>query len=432
MLVYTHKLTERSKYIFNLIFGELLGLEYAFTTDLAAYESYEQEKLAYTMHQPASGFFVESVSLLFETGITAIQPSVFSFAGTCAFFQTHGGRFSFDLFAASFYLVSRYEEYLPFEPDQYGRFPAKQSLAYQHGFLQTPVVNCWVQEFKKMLLQFYPFLRFRDVPFQSTISFDIDVAYAYKGRPAWWNAGALLKDIVLLRTQFLDRVQVLSGRKDPYDTYDDIETMLACYQVKPLFFFLLADMPSRYDRNLAARSASLHRLIRRCSATGSIGIHPSYYSMEKPSLLGQEKEQLEKSSGQPITRSRQHYLRFRLPHTYVQLAGAGITDEYSMGYAELPGFRAGICTPFYFFNLAANQATTLKVHPVTYMDGSFIEDLQMHPGESLEMIKQMINTVKQVQGHFLCIWHNHTVSETGPYKGWKQVLQETLRLLYKS
>lgn len=432
MLVYTHKLTERSKYIFNLIFGELLGLEYNLTTDLAAYESYEQEKLAYTMHPPASGFFVESVSLLFETGITAIQPRVFSFAGTFAFFQTHKSRFPFDLFAASFYLVTRYEEYLSFEPDQYGRFPAKQSLAYRHNFLQTPVVNCWIQEFKKGLLQFYPFLHFRDVPFQSTISFDIDVAYAYKGRPVLWNAGALLKDVVLLRTQFLDRVQVLGGRKDPYDTYDDIETMLADYQIKPLFFFLLADMPTRYDRNLAARSASLRRLIRWCSDTGSIGIHPSYYSIEKPFLLQQEKELLEEISGQPITRSRQHYLRFRLPHTYAQLAGAGITDEYSMGYAELPGFRAGICTPFYFFNLAANQATTLKVHPVTYMDGSFIEDMQMHPGESLEMIKQLINTVKQVQGHFLCIWHNHTVSETGPYKGWKQVLQETLRLLYKS
>ena len=103
-----------------------------------------------------------------------------------------------------------------------------------------------------------------------------------------------------------------------------------------------------------------------------------------------------------------------------------------MGYAELPGFRAGICTPFYFFNLAANQATTLKIHPVTYMDGSFIEDLQMHPGEGLDIIKQLINTVKKVQGHFLCIWHNHTISETGPYRGWKQVLQETLRLLSES
>ena len=432
MLVYTHQLTERNKYIFKLIFSELLGLECTFTMDLVAYESYEQEKLAYTVSQPASGFFVESVSLLFETGVTAIQPGVFSFAGTRAFFQTHGGRFSFDLFAASFYLVSRYEEYTPFEPDQYGRFPAKRSLAYQHGFLQTPVVNCWIQEFKKSLLLFYPFLRFRDVPFQPTISFDIDVAYAYKGRPVWWNAGALLKDVVSLRTPFLDRLQVLGGRKDPYDTYDDIETMLSGYQVSPLFFFLLAGTPTRYDRNISARSASLRHLIRRCSATGSIGIHPSYYTMEKPFLLQQEKERLEKISGQSITRSRQHYLRFRLPGTYAQLAGAGITDDYSMGYAELPGFRAGICTPFYFFNLAANQATTLKIHPVTYMDGSFIEDLQMHPGEGLDIIKQLINTVKKVQGHFLCIWHNHTISETGPYRGWKQVLQETLRLLSES
>lgn len=434
MLVYTHTLTARCQYICELILGELLGLEWVSTTDLSYYHSYGKEKLAYTVNQPATGFFIESSGLLFEEGIQNREPDVFPFAGTLAFFKTRSGQLPFDLFAAAFYLVSRYEEYLPFEPDQYGRFPATASLAYKQNFLQTPVVNCWIQEFKKLLASFYPSLRFQDLSFQATISFDIDVAYAYKGRPLWWNGAALLKDIFLARGKsFWNRWRVMSGKmKDPYDTYSEIEKMLSPCPATVLFFFLLAHKRSRFDRNLSPHSTWVRRTVARCSAGGRIGVHPSYYSMEKPLLLQQEKSVLETISRQTITKSRQHYLRFHLPDTYAQLVAAGITDDYSMGYAELPGFRAGICTPFYFFNLLANQATSLKVHPITYMDGTFIEDLGMTPQASIETIEQLINAVKHVQGDFLCIWHNHTISESGFYRGWKQVLQETLRILYEA
>lgn len=432
MLVYTHTLTARCRYICNLILGELLGLEWIFTTDLSYYHSYGKEKLAYTVNQPDGGFFIESTTLLFEEGVHNIEPDVFPFAGTQAFFKTRTGQLSFDLFAAAFYLVSRYEEYLPFQGDQYGRFPATASLAYKQDFLQTPIINCWMQEFRKLLASFYPSLRFRDLSFRAHISFDIDVAYAYKGRPFWWNGAAMLKDFFRARTNCRNRWQVMGGGRDPYDTYGEIEKMLSPYPATVLFFFLLARKRTRFDRNLSSHSTLLRQTIARCGTSGQIGIHPSYYSMEHPFLLLQEKKELETICRQTITKSRQHYLRFHLPDTYAQLAAAGITDDYSMGYAELPGFRAGICTPFYFFNLLTNQATSLKIHPITYMDGTFMEDLQMNPQASMEIIEQLVHAVKKVQGDFLCIWHNHTISESGLYRGWKQVLRETLRILYEA
>jgi hypothetical protein len=51
------------------------------------------------------------------------------------FCQRQIGDLPFDPLAATFYLVSRYEEYLPFIPDEHGRFPAKQSFAFSNGFL---------------------------------------------------------------------------------------------------------------------------------------------------------------------------------------------------------------------------------------------------------------------------------------------------------
>ena len=293
MLVYTHRLTERNKYIFQLIFGELLRLDITITTDLSCYEASGEEKFAYTDKQPANGFFAESVSLLFETGITHRHPEVFSFDGLPAFFKTNQGRLPFDLFAASFYLVSRYEEYFAFEPDQYGRFPAKESLACKNGFLQTPVINCWVRELKTRLHRVYPSLRFPVTRFESTVSFDIDVAYAYKGRPFWWNAGALLKDLVRARKKnFLKRLAVLMGKKkDPYDTYASIKEMLSRHNTTALTFFLLAARRTRFDRNLSPGAPQLQQLIKQCAASSYIGIHPSYYCVEKPDLLLQEKKE---------------------------------------------------------------------------------------------------------------------------------------------
>jgi hypothetical protein len=100
-----------------------------------------------------------------------------------------------------------------------------------------------------------------------------------------------------------------------------------------------------------------------------------------------------------------------------------------MGYAELPGFRAGICTTFKFYDLKNDQATNLTVHPITYMDGSFIEDMHLDPFASLEHIRKLVKTVKRLNGDFLCIWHNHTISNEPLYKGWRAVFNETLQIL---
>ncbi|NJO89826.1 MAG: hypothetical protein HC831_13425 [Chloroflexia bacterium] len=54
----------------------------------------------------------------------------------------------------------------------------------------------------------------------------------------------------------------------------------------------------------------------------------------------------------------------------------GITNDYSMGYSSHPGFRAGTCTPFYFFNLKTDEKTNLKITPFAVMDVGFIDYLK--------------------------------------------------------
>jgi hypothetical protein len=95
-----------------------------------------------------------------------------------AFFATEGD-FAFDVFAAAFYLLSRYEEYLPHELDQYGRYAHTNSLAFREGFLDQPLINCWLQALKQSLSQKFSELLFRQKSFKCILSYDIDIAYSY-------------------------------------------------------------------------------------------------------------------------------------------------------------------------------------------------------------------------------------------------------------
>jgi len=61
------------------------------------------------------------------------------------------------------------------------------------------------------------------------------------------------------------------------------------------------------------------------------------------------------------------------------------------------------------------------LHPVTFMEGTFIEDMQLTPEETLAQMKQLIDEVKKVNGHFIPIWHNHSISEQHIWKGMKAV-----------
>src|SRR6202008_2591816 len=114
LLIYTHKITHRNKYIFNLMFKDIIGIDFALTTDAEELKQYDGAKLSYTHTPIADELFFASRHLLFETGINEQNISVFEFDSHKVFFAT--GKASvlpFDVFAASFYLVSRYEEYLP-------------------------------------------------------------------------------------------------------------------------------------------------------------------------------------------------------------------------------------------------------------------------------------------------------------------------------
>ncbi|GAB1307638.1 polysaccharide deacetylase family protein [Urechidicola sp. KH5] len=432
LLVYTHKITPRLNYIFKQIFVRIIQIPIDFTTSIEAFVAHNGPKMSYTNKPLGSEFHIRSHQLLFDQGINDLEINVFDWEGIPCFFATgKSSAIPFDLFAASFYLISRYEEYLPYVQDAHERFSAEDSLAYKFKFLERPLVDIWAFKFLESIKEKFPDYTYSSRTFEFVPTFDIDNVYAYKHKGIIRNTGGFFRDI--LRFQFpnlLERILVLLRvRKDPYDTYQFILNQTKKYNLKTIFFFLIGDYTT-YDTNVSSTNSNYKSLIKSIADYVDVGLHPSYFTMTNTKKLKTEKSRLESIVNRPITKSRQHYLRIKMPDTYQNLIDLDITEDHSMGYANRYGFRASTCTPFYFYDLDFEIQTPLKVVPFAVMDGTLNYYLKLVPAVSKVRICQMIDEVKNVNGKFVLLFHNETLSETDVWKGWRKLFRDVLKYVY--
>jgi hypothetical protein len=431
LLIYLPINSSRSKYIFDQIFIHELGINYSITTNTALFKDFKEAKINYSEQRLQDECYVKASSFLSEKFISNRDIIVSEKEGTKILFPSaESCDLGFDIFSASFYMLSRYEEYLPFSPDKYGRYDAQESLAYRNNFLQIPVVDRWLNFFKDLLRKKFPSLQFRDSTFKVTLTYDIDVAYKFKGRSFYRNAGSIIKDILKLDFKNIkDRLKTLIKRiDDPWDNYDYLEEIITTYNFESIFFFLLGDL-SGHDRNINHKSVAINQLISKIKSFSEIGIHPSFTSSVFTQKIILEKQRLEKIANKKIIKSRQHFLKFTLPGTYNALSSAGISEDYSMGFPNAPGFRAGTSKPFYFYDLKNEKTSTLKIFPTTFMEGNFMSEKKLHPDKVLKDIFKLIDEVRKVNGTFISIWHNHTISNTNEFKDWRHIHDQMISKL---
>ncbi len=429
MLIFVTTITNRLEYTLELFLGDLVGIEYELTTDVDKFIFHTGPKFNYSTEPFGDELFFYATNLLFEKKIRKQDLSVFDWNDTKAFFSTHPKYIiPFDPFAASFYMVSRYEEYLPFTPDKFLRFDASESLAFQKGFLTKPIVNIYAKKVRQIFKEHFPELVFRERSYKYISTIDIDNAWAYKEKGVIRTIGALIRSIAELDFHlFVERIAVLTGRKkDPYDTYELLSDIQKKYNLKMIYFFLLGDYHEN-DKNVSVSSQKFQSLIKSVSDYCETGIHPSFYSNQKQGRLNLEKQRLQKITRKEITKSRQHFLKLRFSQTYRQLIDSDITDDYTMGFSGEIGFRAGICTSFYFYDLERETKTGLRIHPFAVMDATLKYYMKVQPAEVMSYVGPVIKDIKAVNGTFITIWHNESLSDRKPWEGWKGVYEEIVK-----
>ena len=98
----------------ELVIRDLVGIDFQLTSDPEQFTFFTGPKFNYSQEQFGDELFFYATPLLFEKRIRKQDIAVFDWADTKAFYATHPKYIlPFDPFAASFYMVSRYEEYLP-------------------------------------------------------------------------------------------------------------------------------------------------------------------------------------------------------------------------------------------------------------------------------------------------------------------------------
>lgn len=421
MLIYTGKITPRVQYIFDFVLNEFSGIDFELTTNVQFFEASDLPKINYSKEKIADEIHLVSDEFMFEKGISDKIK-----------FQ------DLNEIGKLFFALSRYEEYLPQEKDIHDRISGKGKV------YKTPFVDEWIMKFQQDLKTKYPELEFKKRQFEMILTCDVDQTWKYKNKGFSRTYGPFLRDLMKFNlNEFNTRKNVISGKlNDDYDTFEFYKMLRQTRNDKALrqahrddkiqddcnfrmiFFWLMADY-SKFDKNNPVNNSFFQNKIKEVSEWAEIGIHPSYASNSNSQKLKTEIQRLEKISGQKIIKSRQHFIKLNLPETYQILINQGIEEDYTMAYADETGFRAGTCTPFYWFDLSKEEKTNLKVHSFCAMDVTLRNYLKLNPEEASEELFRLKNEIQKVDGQMITLFHNSNFH--GEWEGWKGVLENFLK-----
>jgi hypothetical protein len=430
MLLYCKTISPRLRYITEFIGNEISVDGIRLTSDLNQFREFNGERINYSEASVSGNeCWIIPHTLLFENNITPQVTDCYLQEVHKAFFKT-GGDMGFDLFAAAFYLLARYEEYLPHKKDPYGRYDPETSLAAKEGFLDKPQVNIWLEDLKKKLKEKFPSYKPKQAQFHFTPSYDIDIAWSWRNKGWLRNAGGILRSLLKGNWKEL-KGRMQKGGKDPYDAYGWMNQLHERYKLKPYYFFLVAGKTGRYDKNISPANKDMQALIRDHAIRYPVGLHPSWQSGNEVSLLKKELDTLSVITGSTIRSSRQHYIRFTLPETFQQLLDNGIQFDFSMGYGIRNGFRASTCTPFYWYDLKNEKQTSLFLFPFCFMDANSFYEQKMTAAQALEELRDYYQAVKSVNGVFIMIWHNSFLGTDPQFDGWRQMYEDFIKEIIK-
>lgn len=423
ILIYTEHISERLSYTCHFILKEQLGLDFTITKNIDEALSSNLTIINYSKKLiQNSKITIQPQGLLFEEGIKTLDLVCELKEGVVTFFKTENDDFGFDLFASIFYLISRYEEYLPHELDDYGRYHYKNSLAYKNNFIGKPVVNIWIQWFANKIKQVNSTLTFYIPPFKTIVSYDIDMAWSYRNKGLLRNVGGFISK------PSIHRLKVLLGMtEDPFDSFDFLNDIHKSDKFDVIYFFLVAKRLSRYDKNISPNKKAMKNLIKKISAKYNIGLHPSWNSNSNKRLLPKEKKKLESISNKNIINSRQHYIKFNLTDTYRTLLNNGIHNDFSMGYGSINGFRSSAASSFFWFDLKENKTTSLRVYPFCFMDATSHYSLHQTADEGLKELLYYQKECEKVNGIFIPIFHNNIIGDENEFKGWKDAFSRFIK-----
>lgn len=318
-----------------------------------------------------------------------------------------------DIFASSFFMLTRWEEYVNKTRDEHNRFPGNESTAFKYNFLHRPVVNEYAEMLWNMMLKLGFKGRRKHRNFELVLTHDIDLLTFPKSFRIL--AGDVIKrrSIKLLREHF-GFMFILN----PYDTFDLLMTSSERSGLKSHFYFMSSDkrqipVDFRYDLKSKLFKSKAEEIKKRGHV---IGFHPGYYTYDDEKRWKYEKNLLEEAIKEEINEGRQHYLRLDITKTLPIWDKNHMKIDSTLGYADKEGFRCGTGDVFPVFDFLNRKQLNVKERPLIIMDGTLFSYQKYSLEKASQIIQFYISEGKKYCTNIVMLFHNHCfISEWNGY-----------------
>lgn len=341
-----------------------------------------------------------------------------------------------DIIASSFFMLSRYEEIVVDERDQYDRFPAEASIAYKERFLTRPIVNEyidllweWVSSFP---LGFKRSKFWTGADFAVLLTHDVDRIQRFGRHPPLRSIASSVKNkqigTALRHVSDWTMSSLLKVKADPYWTFDWITELEHQHGVTSSFYFMTGG-DTEYDSSYSISEPRICDLMKKLEAQGhEVGFHGSFNSYNDYEIFASEKAKLDRVVSNKRYGGRQHYLRWKTPESWRIWEKAGMLYDTTLGYPDHEGFRCGICLPFKPFDVLEDRVLDLWEMPLAMMDASFMNYRSLSLDEISEAIDRLIGSVVKHNGLLVTLWHSNYFSKF--YPGiWGELYHQILRVV---
>lgn len=430
--LYTPQITSRIKYICQDIWPRVGGVVIIPTQNIDFFESVEGIKINYS-EKNLSGFQIIPHGLLTESGIQNHAIREFNFKSISKILsdsELEKIDKNLDPFSSIFYIITCYNEYLNKEMDEHGRHIGKHSELYMSGLSHLPVADYIIYNFNRLFFRTYNNIKFANRR-ELILTVDVDRISKYRGTPLWKVYLKLLYHALISRNKDeLTDVQnfIISG-KDPAESIEYILTVL-----KPLhneiYFFILMDDSGHLDN--AIFNTEQINYIRNHLNREKKGIHPGYSGHSDAHIRKKEWEKYEGIFTEKPLFARYHYIKYTLPHDYRNLLNSGIKDDYTMGWHDALGFRAGTAYTYKWFDILNDTCTDLNVHPFMAMDVTLKNYLKLNVSDAKDNLNELYDSLEYSGGQFVTIWHNESLGNYTSWKGWKEMYEGWLKTVLRN
>ena len=349
---------------------------------------------------------------------------------------------NFDILGLLYWMLTRSEEI--YTPDNlldcFDRFPAKKSHGYKHNYLHRPLVDEWLFIFQKISQDLWPKIKINSKNYKLILTHDVDIPSRFGFR----SKTNLLKSMISHSIKTLDLFTSINAYKiysktpkvlepnDPFNKFDYLMDTAESMGIKSTFYFITGRSDIEKDALYNINDEAILGLIKKIIKRGHhIGLHPSFNSYNKPEIIKQEYQKLKKNLSylgfnNCVSSSRMHYLRWKSPNTALNLSKAGINYDSSLGFADYPGFRCGTCHEYQMFDPIKNRSLDIVQRPLILMDTTIINSSYLGKisiENKLEIIKNLKNECKEVNGNFTLLWHNNNLVKNKNRRFFEKVLE---------